>query len=170
MLLVAVKSQFLNGNNQFIYPAVVARSVKASNSHSVEICTSALGGSNPVWGMFIWCCNGPAVSFLQTCVIWACKLKGCMFIEIKLISRAASSVGVIVPFQRSQHRGNPGVGRIGKKSFLHQFCIFYHFGIRMKPIFQIFEFNLNLHNFLFWHKSADILRWVHWAESRRPNK
>ena len=35
---------------QFFCLAVVAWSVKASNSHSVEVCTSALGGSNPAWG------------------------------------------------------------------------------------------------------------------------
>ena len=31
-------------------PAVVAWSVKASNSHSVEVCTSALSGLNPTQG------------------------------------------------------------------------------------------------------------------------
>ena len=39
-------------NKGYPHPAVVAWSVKASNSHIVEVCTSALGGSNPAWGRY----------------------------------------------------------------------------------------------------------------------
>ena len=41
-------------NKYAISPAVVAWSVKVSNLHSVEVCTSALGGSNPTQGYDVY--------------------------------------------------------------------------------------------------------------------
>ena len=90
-----------------------------------------------------------------TCVIWACKLQGCTFIEIQLTklinqsdvrpksepalelhSRAASSVGVTSLFQQSQHRKQfqRKADNSKKSGALNAVTVFGHFHTNKKTL------------------------------------